>query len=103
TGSIDNLNAGLISAGGSLDLSAIGDIGNISSVISGKTVSLESATGNISNLTRTEQWAMNNGYNHFSGTDTGPLKWLYPLFIAHCSVRVRLLMFPVALSRDTVL
>ncbi|WP_139595036.1 hypothetical protein, partial [Escherichia coli] len=52
TGSIDNLNAGLISAGGSLDLSAIGDIGNISSVISGKTVSLESATGNISNLTR---------------------------------------------------
>ncbi|EPN2681561.1 hemagglutinin repeat-containing protein, partial [Escherichia coli] len=34
---------------------------------------LESATGNISNLTRTEQWAMNNGYNHFSGTDTGPL------------------------------
>ncbi|EHP0979049.1 contact-dependent inhibition effector tRNA nuclease [Escherichia coli] len=52
TGSIDNLNAGLISAGGSLDLSA---------------------TGNISNLTRTEQWAMNNGYNHFSGTDTGPL------------------------------
>ncbi|HAI0740034.1 TPA: filamentous hemagglutinin N-terminal domain-containing protein, partial [Escherichia coli] len=50
TGSIDNLNAGLISAGGSLDLSAIGDIGNISSVISGKTVSLESATGNISNL-----------------------------------------------------
>ncbi|HGX2282281.1 TPA: hemagglutinin repeat-containing protein, partial [Escherichia coli] len=49
------------------------DIGNISSVISGKTVSLESATGNISNLTRTEQWAMNNGYNHFSGTDTGPL------------------------------
>ncbi|HFP5041565.1 TPA: hemagglutinin repeat-containing protein, partial [Escherichia coli] len=71
--SIDNLNAGLINAGGALNLKAIGDIGNISSVISGKTVSLESATGNISNLTRTEQWAMNNGYNHFSGTDTGPL------------------------------
>lgn len=70
TGSIDNLNAGLINAGGALNLKAIGDIGNISSVISGKTVSLESATGNISNLTRTEQWAMNNGYNHFSGTDT---------------------------------
>ncbi|HDX7319770.1 TPA: contact-dependent inhibition effector tRNA nuclease [Escherichia coli] len=73
TGSIDNLNAGLINAGGALNLKAIGDIGNISSVISGKTVSLESATGNISNLTRTEQWAMNNGYNHFSVTDTGPL------------------------------
>lgn len=56
TGSIDNLNAGLINAGGALNLKAIGDIGNISSVISGKTVSLESATGNISNLTRTEQW-----------------------------------------------
>ncbi|HAK9458868.1 TPA: Contact-dependent inhibitor A, partial [Escherichia coli] len=42
TGYIDNLNAGLISAGGSLDLSAIGDISNISSVISGKTVQLES-------------------------------------------------------------
>ncbi|MFG3871293.1 hypothetical protein, partial [Escherichia coli] len=52
TGSIDNLNAGLINAGGALNLKAIGDIGNISSVISGKTVSLESATGNISNLTR---------------------------------------------------
>ncbi|HEM0183732.1 TPA: filamentous hemagglutinin N-terminal domain-containing protein, partial [Escherichia coli] len=50
TGSIDNLNAGLINAGGALNLKAIGDIGNISSVISGKTVSLESATGNISNL-----------------------------------------------------
>ncbi|EKY5010293.1 contact-dependent inhibition effector tRNA nuclease [Escherichia coli] len=73
TGSIDNLNAGLINAGGALNLKAIGDISNISSVISGKTVSLESATGNISNLTRTEQWAMSNGYNHFSGTDTGPL------------------------------
>ncbi|EKF8659326.1 contact-dependent inhibition effector tRNA nuclease [Escherichia coli] len=73
TGSIDNLNAGLINAGGALNLKAIGDISNISSVISGKTVSLESATGNISNLTWTEQWAMNNGYNHFSGTDTGPL------------------------------
>ncbi len=73
TGSIDNLNAELINAGGALNLKAIGDISNISSVISGKTVSLESATGNISNLTRTEQWAMNNGYNHFSGTDTGPL------------------------------
>ncbi|GCK14094.1 hypothetical protein BvCmsOUNP005_04689 [Escherichia coli] len=38
-----------------------------------------------------------------SGPVSVPLKWLYPLFIAHCSVRVRLLMFPVALSRDTVL
>ncbi|MCJ1116764.1 hypothetical protein, partial [Escherichia coli] len=56
TGYIDNLNAGLISAGGSLDLSAIGDISNISSVISGKTVQLESVSGNISNITRRQQW-----------------------------------------------
>ncbi len=47
---------GLISAGGSPDLSAIGDISNISSVISGKTVQLESVSGNISNITRRQQW-----------------------------------------------
>ncbi|EQZ23748.1 filamentous hemagglutinin [Escherichia coli UMEA 3585-1] len=77
TGSIDNLNAGLISAGGSLDLSAIGDIGNISSVISGKTVQLESVSGNISNITRRQQWNAGSdsryGGVHLSGTDTGPV------------------------------
>ncbi|HDJ9393645.1 TPA: hemagglutinin repeat-containing protein, partial [Escherichia coli] len=77
TGYIDNLNAGLISAGGSLDLSAIGDISNISSVISGKTVQLESVSGNISNITRRQQWnaGSNSRYGgvHLSGTDTGPV------------------------------
>jgi len=77
TGYIDNLNAGLISAGGSLDLSAIGDISNISSVISGKTVQLESVSGNISNITRRQQWNAGNdsryGGVHLSGTDTGPV------------------------------
>ncbi|EHW9823660.1 hemagglutinin repeat-containing protein, partial [Escherichia coli] len=77
TGSIDNLNAGLISAGGSLDLSAIGDISNISSVISGKTVQLESVSGNISNITRRQQWNAGSdsryGGVHLSGTDTGPV------------------------------
>lgn len=34
--SINNLNNGLMQAGGSLDLSAIGDINNISAAISGK-------------------------------------------------------------------
>ncbi len=72
-----NLNAGLISAGGSLDLSAIGDISNISSVISGKTVQLESVSGNISNITRRQQWNAGSdsryGGVHLSGTDTGPV------------------------------
>lgn len=72
-GSIDNLNAGLISAGGSLDLSAIGDINNIGSAISGKTVSLESVAGSISNVTRSQQWNVNAGRTHLSGTDTGPV------------------------------
>ncbi|HAI4005852.1 TPA: contact-dependent inhibition effector tRNA nuclease [Escherichia coli] len=77
TGYIDNLNAGLISAGGSLDLSAIGDISNISSVISGKTVQLESVSGNISNITWRQQWNAGSdsryGGVHLSGTDTGPV------------------------------
>lgn len=72
-GSIDNLNAGLISAGGSLDLSAIGDINNIGSAISGKTVSLESVAGSISNVTRSQQWNVNAGRTHLGGTDTGPV------------------------------
>ena len=77
TGYIDNLNAGLRSAGGSPDLSAIGDISNISSVISGKTVQLESVSGNISNITRRQQWNAGSdsryGGVHLSGTDTGPV------------------------------
>ncbi|MGS5368593.1 contact-dependent inhibition effector tRNA nuclease [Escherichia coli] len=77
TGYIDNLNAGLISAGGSMDLSAIGDISNISSVISGKTVQLESVSGNISNITRRQQWNAGSdsryGGVHLNGTDTGPV------------------------------
>lgn len=72
-GSIDNLNAGLISAGGSLDLSAIGDINNIGSAISGKTVALESIGGSINNVTRSQQWNVNAGRTHLSGTDTGPV------------------------------
>lgn len=53
--SINNLNNGLMQAGGNLDLSAIGDINNVSSAISGKTVALESLGGNINNLTLAEQ------------------------------------------------
>jgi filamentous hemagglutinin len=71
--SISNLNAGLINAGGSLNLSAIGDINNTGSAIAGKTVALESISGSISNITRTQQWDIDTGRTHLSGTDTGPV------------------------------
>ncbi|WP_283255191.1 hemagglutinin repeat-containing protein [Enterobacter bugandensis] len=57
--SISNLNSGLMKAGGDLNLSAIGDINNISSTISGKTVALESLDGSINNLTQVEQIDIN--------------------------------------------
>ncbi|EOV8961494.1 hemagglutinin repeat-containing protein [Cronobacter turicensis] len=53
--SVSNLNDGLMKAGGGLSLSAIGDINNISSAISGKTVALESTGGSINNITLAEQ------------------------------------------------
>lgn len=73
--SLSNLNAGLITAGGGLDLSALGDINNIGSAISGKTVQLESVGGGINNITRTQQWSVGDdsrrGSMHVSGTDVG--------------------------------
>lgn len=59
--SISNLSNGLMKAGGDLNLSAIGDINNISSTISGKTVALESMDGSINNLTQVEQIDINAG------------------------------------------
>ncbi|WP_234300319.1 hemagglutinin repeat-containing protein [Rahnella aceris] len=53
--SISNLNAGLMQAGSALQLGALGDINNIGSAISGKTVQLESTGGSINNITQTEQ------------------------------------------------
>lgn len=73
--SISNLNAGLISAGGGLNLSALGDINNIGSTISGKTVQLESVGGSINNVTRIQQWSVGDdsrrGSVHVSGTAAG--------------------------------
>ncbi len=73
--SLNNLNAGLIKAGGGLDLSALSDINNIGSSISGKTVQLESVGGSINNITRTQQWSVGDdsrrGSVHISGTDVG--------------------------------
>ncbi|MBS1205959.1 MAG: fhaB 4 [Proteobacteria bacterium] len=73
--SLNNLNAGLINAGGGLDLSALGDINNIGSSISGNTVQLESINGSINNITRTEDWSLSSqtrrGSVALSGTDVG--------------------------------
>ncbi|EDJ1206116.1 hypothetical protein GEX85_05320 [Salmonella enterica] len=73
--SLSNLNAGLIKAGGAFDLSALGDINNIGSSISGKTVQLESTGGSINNITQTQQWSVGDdsrrGNVHVSGTDVG--------------------------------
>jgi len=73
--SLNNLNAGLIKAGGGLDLIALGDINNIGSAMSGKTVQLESIGGSINNITQTQQWSMGadsrHGNVHISGTDVG--------------------------------
>ncbi|MES4611335.1 hemagglutinin repeat-containing protein [Ewingella sp. CoE-038-23] len=78
SGSLDNLNAGLIKSNGDLQLSAIGDINNIGSSISGKTVDLESLSGDINNITQAQQWnaAPATGKNKgltFSDTLTGSL------------------------------
>ncbi|MDI7385950.1 hemagglutinin repeat-containing protein [Cronobacter dublinensis] len=64
--SISNLNDGLMKAGGSLNLSAIGDINNISSAIRGKTVALESADGSINNITLAEQTSIDARGKHGS-------------------------------------
>jgi filamentous hemagglutinin len=73
--SLSNLNAGLIKAGGGLNLSALGNINNIGSSISGKTVQLESTDGSINNITQAQQWSVGGdsrrGNVHVSGTDVG--------------------------------
>ncbi|WP_455853283.1 hemagglutinin repeat-containing protein [Pantoea endophytica] len=55
---IDNLKAGLIKAGGDLNLSALNSINNVSSTISGKKVALESVNGDINNTTISTQWTI---------------------------------------------
>ncbi|WP_238483602.1 hemagglutinin repeat-containing protein [Rahnella perminowiae] len=56
SGGLDNLSAGLIASNGSLQLSALGDINNIGSSISGQTVALASVSGDINNVTQAQQW-----------------------------------------------
>ncbi|MDU1575226.1 MAG: hemagglutinin repeat-containing protein, partial [Pantoea sp.] len=68
---IDNLSAGLISAGGDLQLSALGDINNVSSAIQGKKVALESLDGSINSITTSQQWSLDAGTKSFSETLNG--------------------------------
>ena len=53
---ISNINRGLIDAAGELQLTAIGDINNVGSTLSGRQVALESLDGSIINKTQTRQW-----------------------------------------------
>lgn len=71
-GQINNTGDALIKAGGNLDLSAIGDINNLSSTISGKTVALDSLTGNISNITLADQYSLDakSKFGNVSFSDT---------------------------------
>ncbi|KAA5930316.1 hypothetical protein F3I27_13410 [Pantoea sp. Bo_2] len=58
---LSNLNAGLLHAGGDLQLSALNDINNVSATISGKKVELESLNGDINNLTTSQLWHLDAG------------------------------------------
>ncbi|RJF52809.1 hypothetical protein D4100_23825, partial [Serratia inhibens] len=53
---ISNINRGLMDAAGELQLTAIGDINNVGSTLSGRQVALESLDGSIINKTQTRQW-----------------------------------------------
>ncbi|MBB1227384.1 hemagglutinin repeat-containing protein, partial [Pantoea pleuroti] len=74
---LSNLNAGLLHAGGNLQLSALNDINNVSATISGKKVALESVNGDINNLTTSQLWHLDadNGKGakkSFTETLSGP-------------------------------
>ncbi len=74
---LSNLNAGLLHAGGDLQLSALNDINNVSATISGKKVALESVNGDINNLTTSQLWHLdadngNGAKKSYTETLTGP-------------------------------
>lgn len=58
---LSNLNAGLLHAGGDLQLSALNDINNVSATIIAKKVELESLNGDINNLTTSQLWHLDAG------------------------------------------
>jgi len=79
--SISNLNRSLMNAGGNLQLDAVGDINNVGSVISGKTVALESTDGSITNLTLADTFSLDThgsdgqvSLAHTSPGETGTIR-----------------------------
>ncbi|MEB5974308.1 hemagglutinin repeat-containing protein [Pantoea dispersa] len=72
---ISNTQQGVITSSGALNLSALDDIRNIGSSISGKQVALESTNGSIINQTETRQWTAAGksftGAMSMSRTETG--------------------------------
>ncbi|WP_346303635.1 hemagglutinin repeat-containing protein [Pantoea sp. Morm] len=68
---IENINSSLIKAGEGLNLSALGNINNIGSTISGKQVALESVSGNIINLTNTSNTGNNSIWSKYAITEQG--------------------------------
>ncbi|MBS0883755.1 hemagglutinin repeat-containing protein [Pantoea sp. JGM49] len=69
--SISNLNDGLVKAGNGLNLSAIGDINNISSTFQGKAVALETLDGGINNITLANP--LGGGSNGLKNVQTGSI------------------------------
>ncbi|MCI4184088.1 hemagglutinin repeat-containing protein, partial [Dickeya dianthicola] len=55
-GTLSNSEGGLLSAGGALNLVALGNLTNSSATIQGNTVTLASVNGDIVNTTTTDQW-----------------------------------------------
>ncbi|WP_081917136.1 hemagglutinin repeat-containing protein [Pantoea sp. 9140] len=75
---LSNLKAGLLHAGGDMQLSALNDINNVSATISGKKVALESVNGDINNLTTSQLWHLDadNGKGakkSYTETLSGPM------------------------------
>lgn len=72
---ISNTQQGVISSSGALNLSALDDIRNIGSSISGQQITLESTNGSIINQTETRQWTAAGksftGAMSMSRTETG--------------------------------
>lgn len=69
--SLSNLNAGLLSAGGGLNLSALGisSTSDPPSAANGRAGERRGAA--YVNITRAQQWNVDAGNVHFSGTDVG--------------------------------
>ncbi|RPE03238.1 filamentous hemagglutinin N-terminal domain-containing protein, partial [Candidatus Pantoea deserta] len=83
--SINNLNDGLAKAGSDLNLSAIGDINNVSSILQGKAVTLETLDGDINNITLANPLAIKS-----SGKDISSLKNIQQGSIADISAEQQL-------------